>query len=184
MNLDQSSDGRLIQFHSACSNYSFTWTSFQFIFLKFMFYNSVFLFFFYLVGNASHESLFPVCTSPFGSTAFFLLCSLKISATDQRLFLERQLYLKLLHATATGMRQSRVTNQGQNLTQCCIFFFIFQLRSLVNSFWFLLERKVMYALNRLMPKTFIPLHTMVRLKILEKFLKAGKPLQYAQNQHW
>lgn len=64
------------------------------------------------------------------------------------------------------------------------FFFIFQLRSLVNSFWFLLERKVMYALNRLMPKTFIPLHTMVRLKILEKFLKTGKPLQYAQNQHW
>ena len=64
------------------------------------------------------------------------------------------------------------------------FFFIFQLRSLVNSFWFLLERKVMYALNRLMPKTFIPLHTMVRLKILEKILKAGKPLQYAHNQHW
>ena len=125
MNLDQSSDGRLIQFHSACSNYSFTWTSFQFIFLKFtMFYNSVFLFFFYLVGNASHESLFPVRTSPFGSTAFFLLCSLKISAIDQRLFLEKQLYPKLLHATATGMRQSRVTSQGQNLTQCCIFFHI------------------------------------------------------------
>lgn len=36
-----------------------------------------------------------------------------------------------------------------------------ELRSLVNSFWFLLERKAMYALNRLMPKTFIPLHTMV-----------------------
>ncbi|XP_022794626.1 kynurenine 3-monooxygenase-like [Stylophora pistillata] len=41
------------------------------------------------------------------------------------------------------------------------FLLYFQLRSLVNSFWFLLERKAMYALNRLMPKTFIPLHTMV-----------------------
>ena len=30
----------------------------------------------------------------------------------------------------------------------------------------------MYALNRLMPKTFIPLHTMVRLTILGRFLKA------------
>ena len=37
-----------------------------------------------------------------------------------------------------------------------------QMRSLVNSFSFLLERKILSVLNWLMPKTFIPLHTMVR----------------------
>jgi len=36
-----------------------------------------------------------------------------------------------------------------------------EMRSLVNSWSFLLERKMLSALHWLMPKTFIPLHTMV-----------------------
>ena len=34
----------------------------------------------------------------------------------------------------------------------------------------------MYALNRLMPKTFIPLHTMVRLKIFREIFEGRKAI--------
>ena len=60
-----------------------------------------------------------------------------------------------------------------HLRSCCLFY---QMRSLVNSYSFLLERKLLSIFNWLMPKTFIPLHTMVsELIIMTRIMFKTEP---------
>ena len=52
-------------------------------------------------------------------------------------------------------------NYENNITKTGIFLFLEQMRSLVTSPVFLMKKKLFNFLNWVMPRTFIPLYTMV-----------------------